>query len=464
MKLSSYIFFIGLAFLCFSDASGQLNKPEEKLPNTRILFIFDGSQSMAGYWESDKKITIARNLLIGLIDSLEQLPNVKMALRIYGHQSPVPPQDCSDTRLEVPFAKNNGGRIRQELRFINPKGTTPIANSLLMAANDFPKNDNCYDCRNIIILITDGIEACDGDPCEASYKLQQKGIVLKPFVIGIGMDENFKESFECIGQYYNAVDEDQFEDVLGVVITQALNSTTAQVNLLDSYGNPTETDVNLTFYDHFSGKVKHNYIHTINHRGNPDTIILDPLVNYNLRVNTIPPVYVDSFKLYPGKHTIIAADAPQGELVIKSEGGVQYRDLKFFIRNPRTNKTINVQQIGETEKYITGFYDLEIPVLPHMVLENVEIKQSHTTTIEVPRPGLLNLIKPSHGYGSIYVHRNDQFDWVCNIDSNSENETIVLQPGTYTAVFRPEKTKQTIYTIRKTFDIRSGSSLAVELF
>lgn len=461
---SRYIILSIFVLLLFTDVIAQSSKQEEKLPDTRILFIFDGSKSMAGYWESDKKITIARKLLISLVDSLEQLENVKMALRIYGHQSPVPPQDCSDTRLEVPFAKNNGSRIRQELRFINPKGTTPIANSLLAAAGDFPVDENCYDCRNIIILITDGIEACDGDPCEASYELQRKGIALKPFVIGIGMDEDFKESFDCIGQYYNAVDEDQFEDVLGVVITQALNSTTAQVNLLDSHGNPTETDVNLTFFDHFSGRVKHNYIHTINHRGNPDTIILDPLITYRLRVNTIPPVYVDSFKLYPGKHTIIAADAPQGELVVKSPGSIQYRDLKFFISRDGAKKTVNVQQINETVKYITGTYDLEIPVLPHMMLEDIEIKQSHTTTIEIPRPGLLNLIKPSEGFGSIYVHRNGNFDWVCNIESYSENETITLQPGRYTAVFRPEKTKQTIYTIRKTFDIRSGSSLAIELF
>jgi hypothetical protein len=77
---------------------------------------------------------------------------------------------------------------------------------------------------------------------------------------------------------------------------------------------------------------------------------------------------------------------------------------------------------------------------------------------------LLNLIKPSNGFGSIYVHRDGKFDWVCNITPEVLHETIVLQPGKYTAVFRPEKTKQAVYTIRKTFDIRSGSSIAVELF
>ncbi len=142
-----------------------------------------------------------------MVDSLENLDNVEMALRIYGHQSPVPPQDCSDTKLEVPFGPNNASRIRQKLRFISPKGTTPIAHSLELAAGDFPP---CSKCRNIIILLTDGVEACDGDPCEVSIELQKRGIALRPFVIGIGNDPGFKETFECLGTYYDAPSQDQF--------------------------------------------------------------------------------------------------------------------------------------------------------------------------------------------------------------------------------------------------------------
>ena len=93
---------------------------------------------MAGQWEGARKIDIARDILLEMVDSLENNPDVEIALRIYGHQSPVPPQDCSDTKLEVPFSPSNGTRIRQKLKFINPKGTTPIARSLELAPGDFP--------------------------------------------------------------------------------------------------------------------------------------------------------------------------------------------------------------------------------------------------------------------------------------------------------------------------------------
>jgi Ca-activated chloride channel homolog len=458
------IFLTGLWTLSvLQNLQAQTNPPKYKPPETRILFIFDASQSMAVTWQKQSKIAIARKVLIDIIDSLEHVPNVQMALRMYGHHSPVPPQDCSDTKLEVPFAPGNAPKIRQQLRYVIPKGTTPIAHSLELGGGDFPPG--CEDCRNIIILITDGVEACDGDACAVSLALQKKGIILRPFVIGIGIDENFRQTFNCIGRFYNAAQEEKFGEIMDVVISQALNATTAQVNLLDINGNPTETNVNLTFYDSFSGKVLYNYIHTLNHRGLPDTLILDHLPVYRMRVNTLPPVEVDNIKLLPGKHTIIAADAPQGTLVIKVSDPVQYKGLAYIVRKGGDMNTLNMQKMYDEEKYIVGKYDIEIPVLPRINLHDVEIKQSHTTTIEIPRPGMITILRTSNGYGSIYLRKNDkQEDWIYNLDSATKNESLQLQPGKYRIVFRALNAKLTLYTINKLFEVRSGSSEVIQLY
>ena len=65
----------------------------------RILFIFDGSNSMNAQWENSSKILVAKKLMIQTMDSLKGLENVDLALRIYGHQTRIVPgkQDCSDT-------------------------------------------------------------------------------------------------------------------------------------------------------------------------------------------------------------------------------------------------------------------------------------------------------------------------------------------------------------------------------
>ncbi len=429
--------------------------------NTRILFVFDASQSMSGYWESDQKINIARKFLIGVVDSLETLPNVQMALRVYGHQSPVPMKDCQDTKLEVTFDVNNAHKIRQKLRFLKPNGNTPIAYSLEQAATDFPP---CSDCRNIIIMITDGIEECGGDPCAASRKLQEQGIALRPFVIGIGIDPNFRKTFDCVGYYYNAAREKNFREVLRVVITQALNTTTAQVNLLDQDNLPTETNVNMTFYDLLSGKVKHNFVHTMNHKGNPDTLFLDPLITYRLEIHTIPPITIDTVRVVAGKHTIIAADAPQGYLEARTIGRTHYRDMQFIVRKHGHMETLHHQKMYETEKYLIGKYDLEFPTLPKMLLTDVEIKQSHTTTVEIPRPGIVTFISTANGFGSLYREDGGKLVWIANLDSRKTNQSLTIQPGIYTVVFRSGNSKFTHNTITKKFEVRAGSSSAIELY
>lgn len=460
MKSSfKYILVVILLISVRGSIQAQQNKPEP--PTSRILFVFDASQSMYGTWQSDKKINIARNYLIHIIDSLEQMDNIQMALRVYGHQSPVPPQDCSDTKLEVPFKSGNAGQIRQKLRYLIPKGTTPIANSLDKAAGDFPP---CENCRNIIILITDGIEACDGDPCQASLNLQKKGIILKPFVIGIGIDPGFEETFECVGHFYNTPNEQKFQEVLNVVISRALNSTTAQINLLDSKGMPSETDVNMTLFNQVSGKVMYNFVHTINYMGNPDTLIIDPLVTYNLVVHTLPAVKKEGITLAEGKHNMIGLNAPQGYLSISCPGTNQYKDLEIIVKEDQKSNTLNVQRNNSEEKYIVGKYDLEVLTIPRLYIENVEIEQSTITNMEIPRPGIANFSLPSSGFGSIYVETADTLKWIYNLDQNELRQNIIMQPGNYRVVFRPKNIKQAIYTVNKRFTIKSGSSQKIILY
>ncbi len=435
---------------------GQKHKP----PLTRILFILDASQSMLGKWEQHSKIRVAKSLLIQMVDSLRNVPNVQIALRVYGFQSYVPPQDCDDTKLVVPFGDNNADKIIEEIRNLQPKGTTPIAHSLELAAEDFP--DNCDNCRNVIILITDGIEACDGDPCKVSLALQEEGIILKPFVIGIGLDENFKKSLKCVGNYYDATDEKRFQEVLGLVISQALNNTTMQVNLLDINENPTETNVPMIFYDAKTNKIRYKFIHTMNAKGNPDTLMLSPIYKYKIKVNTIPPVYSDTFSLVPGKHKIVGIDAPQGYLQINADRQL-HKDLKIIIRKGEGSPTLNVQNANTKERYLVGKYQIEVLTLPR-IISDIKILQSHTTTVTIPKPGIVSVKLPSQGYGCIYQNtENDDLKWVCNLDENKLSQNFTLQPGTYTIVFRPRNIHQTIMTIRKTFEIQSGYTSTVRL-
>jgi Ca-activated chloride channel homolog len=434
-------------------------KKETKPPITNILFLFDGSGSMNAKWQTAPKIDVAKRLMRELLDSLRYIPNVQLALRVYGHQKPFPPQDCDDTKLEVPFGKGNISTIQDVIMKLSPKGTTPIAKSLELCANDFPQAQG----RNIIILITDGIEECGGDPCAATVALQKKGIFLKPFVIGLGLDESLKKNFDCVGRFYDATNEVMFKQALNVVISQALNPTTMQVNLLDQAHNPTETNVNMTFYDQHTGAIRYNFIHTLNSKGMPDTLIVDPLSTYRIVVHTIPEVSKESVALTPGKHTTVGIDAPQGYLALSTKGLIEYKKLQAIVRKHYEMQTLNTQSFNSTEKYLVGKYDLEILTLPRTYVENVDISQSKTTTLEVAQPGIVSFIYTGPGYGSIYLEDKGSLHWIYNLDAAVYKETVVLQPGKYKAVFRPKAAKESIYTVTKSFEVISGTSVAVQM-
>lgn len=457
--MNRYFKILLLFFLFFSLPAFSQKKKVDAPVLTRIEFLFDASQSMFGRWQSGAKIDVARKLMNQLLDSLRYINNIELALRVYGHLKHFPPQDCDDSRLEIPFSKGNISRMQQFLKNLVPKGTTPIARSLELCGNDFPQDPS----RNIIILITDGIEECGGDPCAISAALQKKGIFLKPFVIGLGLDPALKKTFECVGRYFDAANEVMFENALNIVISQALNNTTMQVNLLDKSMQPTETNVNMTFYDQFNSQIKYNFIHTLNSKGNPDTLVIDPLPIYNIVVHTIPPVSKDSIVLTPGKHTIIGIEAPQGDLMLKFDGPAEYKKVQVIVREHNKMQTLNVQDFNSTERYLVGKYDLEILTTPRINLENVDVAQSKTTTLSIPRPGLVTLISSYQGFGSLYNSSEGKLAWIYNLDNNVTKETIILQPGKYKVVFRPKNSKESIYTIEKEFSVVSGESSIVLL-
>jgi len=222
----------------------------------------------------------------------------------------------------------------------------------------------------------------------------------------------------------------------------------------------------MTFYDNFSGLVKYNFIHTLNNKGLPDTLVLDPLTTYDVVVHTIPPVSTDSIPLTPGKHTTIAVDAPQGYLTLKMVGNNTNaaKDIKAIVRKEGKTETLHLQTFGETQKYLIGKYDLEILCLPRLYIKDVDIAQSTTTTVEIPQPGIAVIQMSANGYGSIYQEESNELKWIHNLAENTTQETLILQPGKYKVVFRAKFVNKSIYTVEKTFKVTSGSSVSVKLY
>lgn len=428
---------------------------------TRILFILDASNSMNARWGVQTRIDAAKELLAKTVDDLQDVPNLEIGLRVYGHQSPITAtfQDCNDTKLEVPFSENNFSRVKSRVKSIQAKGTTPIARSLEAAAGDFPDNTS----RNVIILITDGLEACDNDPCVIAKKLKDKGVNVTPFVIGLGMDLSYLEKFRCIGSYEDAETRESFEKVLQNVVQKALLNTTVQINLNDISGAPTETDVTMFLYEAGTTDLKYTFTHTINRHGNPDTLIIDPALKYDLVVNTTPIVEKKNIVIKKNIHNTIEVDAPRGNIRLRFINAAKPYQIEARIMQDGNHATLNTQKVGSKDKYIVGTYNVEILTLPR-IYATVNVEQSSTSDINIKAPGFFSYSGINKITGQIFMKNdNGTWDWVTNLEENSKNGRIRLQPGEYRLVYRQVNLKSSTYTIQNDFRINSNSTTSIKL-
>lgn len=430
---------------------------QKEVKKTRVLFIFDASQSMYAKFGSQSRMDVAKTLLIDMLDSLRGKKNLEVGLRVYGHQKPYPPQHCDDTKLEVDFGSNNISSIQNRLKTIKPKGTTSIAQALESGAYDFPSD--ATNARNIVILITDGIEECNGDPCAISRLFQEKKVILKPFIIGIGLKKDFQKTFDCVGTFYDAKDPESFKNILNVVVSQVLNTSTVQVNLLDKKGFPTETNVPISFYDSFSGKLQYNFVHTMNYKGLPDTLKIDPVLSYRVIAHTVPPVESDKeWKLNPGKHTIIPLETPQANITL-SMGGRQVADCIVKIKGQ--DEILNIQKTNTSQNYLIGEYDLEFLTLPR-IKHSISVKQDSSYKVLIPEPSLVILSFTSSGYGSIFEDENE-LKWVTDIKPTKGKQNIYLMPGRYRIIYRAKNASESIFTKDLTFKVLPKKTVSLKL-
>ena len=166
----------------------------------KAMIIFDASGSMWGQVDGVSKIVIARQALRDLLRDWN--PKIPIGLTVYGHRSK---GDCNDIETMIPIGPLDRQRMSRVVDSIQPKGKTPIARTLRQVAEKLRGSED----PATIILISDGKESCDADPCRAAKELKEAGINFVAHVIGFHVDRATDRQLACIahstgGEYFSA--------------------------------------------------------------------------------------------------------------------------------------------------------------------------------------------------------------------------------------------------------------------
>ena len=161
-------------------AAMKSGRPVLSLSDKAVEIVVDASRSMWGQINGQAKMTVAKNTLEEVSYWFPE--DLDLALRAYGSMSPSDRNDCADSTLLVPFGDDNREPIRRAIAGLRPTGQTPIAYALNQASRDF---SSLWDDR-ALVLVTDGIESCGGDPVRAARELREQGITVHLIGFGLG--------------------------------------------------------------------------------------------------------------------------------------------------------------------------------------------------------------------------------------------------------------------------------------
>ncbi|MBN1101900.1 MAG: VWA domain-containing protein [Deltaproteobacteria bacterium] len=182
-----------------------------------LVFILDASGSMWGQVEGKAKIAIAKEVLTGLIKDLPD--DAVVGLVAYGHRRK---GDCKDVEELAPLGKVNKNKLIRTIQELSPKGKTPITLSVRNTAERIKHLED----ETAIILVSDGKETCEGDPCALVKELREAGIRFVMHVIGFDVTEEERTQLECMakaggGEYFTAKTAKDFQLAAREVVKKA---------------------------------------------------------------------------------------------------------------------------------------------------------------------------------------------------------------------------------------------------
>lgn len=165
-----------------------------------LMFILDASGSMWGKAGDTTKIEAAREVFSKVVPSIPQ--EVKTGLTAYGHRRK---NDCKDIEILIPPGSNDRPKLLSFVNSISPKGMTPLADSVKLVAEQLRTKE----AETIIVLVSDGKDTCNPDPCSVIRTLKDTGIQFVLHVVGFGVDDRGRQQLSCLaqaggGSYFNA--------------------------------------------------------------------------------------------------------------------------------------------------------------------------------------------------------------------------------------------------------------------
>lgn len=423
--------------LCLLLFSIQLSAQSEA--PSPIIFIYDASGSMWGQMQGKTKMEIATEVLSTTVNKLP--PNQNVGLVAYGHRKK---GDCKDVETLVSMENSSKSEINSSLKKIKPLGMTPLAYAASQVIDGLRKSKK----KATIILITDGIESCDGNICNVVTAAKKEGIDFRLHIVGFGLKANETEQLKCAanageGKYYDAADASGLSDVMNEATAETVDKPKGNVSVY-AVKNGVAIDAWVKAYDVVAKRAP------ISVRTYKDTAYFYlPPSKYNFEVtplegSDVKMVSVEGIQSFEDKitHKTISFDGGKIGVTTTNNGKNWDCMVKVLDANGKTVASLRTYNEPKEVEVNPGVYKVSIQALGDMKgletyteIENVTVEASGIRPV-------------SHNFttGTAFIDAKadgNSIDSVVTIDESpsgknvaggrtySRGKEFLLNPGTY---------------------------------
>lgn len=187
----------------------------------KSIIVLDGSGSMWGQIDGRPKLEIAREALANVLTGLPA--TTELGLIAYGHREK---GNCNDIEVMVAPNAGSGPAITAAASAMKFLGKTPLTEAVRRAAMELRSTEE----KATVILITDGIETCQADPCALGAELEASGVDFTAHVVGFGLTAEEGKTVACLadntgGKYIEAKDAGSLTQALQTTVTAQAPAT-----------------------------------------------------------------------------------------------------------------------------------------------------------------------------------------------------------------------------------------------
>ncbi len=421
--------------------AGAFITPAHAEADRSIALILDASGSMkAALPDGKTRMEAAKTAVADFVSTLKS--DTRLSFWAYGHQSATAKKDCKDTALLTNFdaVSANKTAIVEQARRLQPLGYTPITYAITQAAENLGTEESA---ARTVVLVSDGKETCQADPCAAAKALAEADAKLVIHTVGVGVDSVTRSQLQCIarvarGSYFDANSASDLSSAL----SKAADAAPKKKQIVITTPKPGKLKMKVS--GHFSHEV-------LNGAG-------EEMGNLNVYGEVALPAGIYSVKFGNGLWSGI--EVKSGETTEIKPGYLEVNPIGsafIDILEPETGEKVDeLLWTKPRATLIPGHFDVKFgeALWPN----GVDVKAGETGVL---KPGIIH-VKSSH---ILYFDIKDQEDQKVARGDSPGSPKVAVPPGKYILDIDTEKWIKTLPDEQRkmTVDLEAGEELELEV-